>query len=330
MSAPHLHRWSPGLASTLPYLPLGRGPTSVRLLDGDGVAPVWLKAEGEYGDGGWGGNKVRKLEWTLADARRRGRGTVLTFGALGTNHGLATARYARENGLGCVVAAVEQPMDEHVAANFVRLTRSATAVYRTRSPVGTALAVPWLVLRHGRMYFLPAGGSSSVGVLGYVEAALEIAEQVHSGVLPEPGTIVCAVGTGGTLAGLLLGLRLAGLSDVRVEGVVVSDALPLSARRTVRLATRTARLLRDHGAMVPAAAIPACSDVVLDHDALGPGYGQPTPEAQAAARLARERWHLDLDPVYTAKAFGHLLRRNAAGAYGAGPVLFLDTNGPRG
>lgn len=172
-------------------------------------------------------------------------------------------------------------------------------------------------------------GSSPVGALGYVEGAFEIAAQVSAGTLPRPGTIVCAVGSGGTLAGLLLGLPLAGLAGVRVEGVLVSDALPLDEARIAKLAGRTAALLRKRGATVPADAVPTAADVILARDALGPGYGHPTAEATEAATLAAARWDLALDPVYTAKAFGRLLRANAAGAYGADPVLFLDTNGPR-
>ena len=328
MSAPHLYRWAPALAATLPRLELGHGPTTVRVLPGVAGAEVWVKEEGEYGDGGWGGNKVRKLEWSLADARRRNRGGILTFGALGTNHGLATARYATANGLRAVVAVVDQPVDEHVAANYARLRQAATRVYRTRTPARTALALAWILPRNGMPYVLPAGGSSPVGALGYVEAAFEIAEQVRSGALTEPGTIVCAVGTGGTLAGLLLGLRLAGLPDVRVEGVVVSDALPLDPARTARLCARTAGILRRRGAAVPRGAVPLEREVILTRDALGPGYGHPTDEAEQAAEQGRA-WGLELDPVYTAKAFGHLLRHHAAGGYGDRPVLFLDTNGPR-
>jgi D-cysteine desulfhydrase len=327
---PHLHRWSPALAGTLPYLQLGRGPTPVRPLEGlDGV---WVKDEGTYGDGRWGGNKIRKLEWTLADARRKGRSTVLTFGAIGTNHGLATARYAIDNGFGAAVAVVDQPEDEHVLANFERLQASGASVHRTHTNAMTALAAPWLLARHGRPYVLPAGGSSPVGALGYVEASFEIAEQVRDGVLPRPSTIVCAVGTSGTLSGLMLGLRLAGLPDVRVLGVVVNDALPLDARRSTRLAMRSAAVLRERGATIADRDIPTVTDAHLTWDALGDGYGHATPEATAAAALAAERWGLQLDPVYTAKAFGHVLRpeaRIALGATPSRPVLFLDTNGPR-
>ena len=98
------------------------------------------------------------------------------------------------------------------------------------------------------------------------------------------------------------------------------------------MCARTARLLRERGASVPDAAVPSVTDVRLVADALGEGYGHPTSEGRAAARRGREAWGLELDPVYTAKAFGRLLRAHAAGAYGATPdrpVLFLDTNGPR-
>lgn len=327
MSAAHLHTWAPALASTLPRDRLGTGPTPVRPLDG--LPGVWVKDEGAYGDGAWGGNKVRKLEWTLADARRRGRATVLTFGALGSNHALATARYAPAAGLRTAVAVVEQPRDEHVLANFARLRDSGASVHVTGTTARTVAAMPWLLARHRRPYVLPAGGSSPVGVLGYVEASLELAAQVRDGALPAPGTVVCAVGSGGTLAGLLLGLRIAGLGHVAVEGVVVSDVLPLDARRTVRLSARTARLLRDRGAPVPASAVPPADRVRLVRDALGAGYGHATAEAGAARARAGAQWGLDLDPVYTAKAFGRLLRAREQGAYGPGPVLFLDTGGPR-
>ena len=261
-------------------------------------------------------------------ARRRAPpqpGGILTFGALGTNHGLATARYATANGLRAVVAVVDQPVDEHVAANYARLRQAATRVYRTRTPARTAVALAWILPRNGMPYVLPAGGSSPVGALGYVEAAFEIAEQVRSGALTEPGTIVCAVGTGGTLAGLL-GLRLAAAR--RAGGGCGGERRYRWTARTVRLCARTAGILRRRGAVVPRGAVPLEREVILTRDALGPGYGHPTDEAEQAAEQGRA-WGLELDPVYTAKAFGHLLCHHAAGGYGDRPVLFLDTNGPR-
>lgn len=140
MSAPLLHARFPPLAGSLPFLRLGTGPTPVRELE----PGLWVKDEGAYGDGGWGGNKVRKLEWILPDARRRGRRTVLTFGALGTNHGLATALYAPRAGMHAAVAVVDQPLDDHVRAN---LARALGRILRGRDLAGAPGIGPTLFLQ---------------------------------------------------------------------------------------------------------------------------------------------------------------------------------------
>jgi D-cysteine desulfhydrase len=313
-----LHERFPALRDALPRVALGEGPTPVRPLPGlrEGL---WLKDESPYGTA-WGGNKVRKLEWILPDAKRRGKRTILTFGALGTNHGLATALYAREQGLRCAIALIDQPMDDHVRAQLARLEASGAALHRTHAKARTAAAMPWLLARHRMPYVLPAGGSSPVGALGYVEAAFEIAAQVEAGELPEPSHVVVAVGSGGTAAGLTLGLRLAGL-DTKVLGVVVNDTLKLDHRTLLRLAGKTARLLRERGAGVPD---PDHGDLIVTRDQLGPGYGHPTPDSEAALERAGTEERLSLDPVYTAKAMAAALAFDAPG-----PLLFLNTHGPR-
>lgn len=292
---------------------------------------MWLKDDGAYGNGGWGGNKVRKLEWLLPDVRRSGRKTILSVGGLGTNWGLATALYAREHGLRTVLALVDQPVDDHVRAQLGRLRKSGAKLYFTRTKGRTVAAVLWLFARHfsgGRPpYVLGAGGSSPVGALGYVEAALEIAAQVEDGLLPEPSHIVTAVGSGGTTAGLLLGLRLAGLRT-RVVGVVVNDTLRLDGVTLPRLARRTAKLLERRGAG-PLRFESGEEDLTVVRDRLGKGYGHPTPEGERAREHAAGREGLVLEPVYTAKAVAALRAMNEEGRFGDGPVLFLQTNGPR-
>ena len=249
--SPYLHRRLPALAETLPHLALSERPTPVRELAGLGV---WVKEDGAFGSGGWGGNKVRKLEWLIPDARRRGRRSILTFGGLGTNWGLATALYGREHGLETALALVDQPVDEHVRAQLARLEASGARIHRTHTKARTLALLPWLIARNARgahpPYLLPAGGSSAVGALGYVEAALEIAAQVEDGSLSVPAQVVVAVGTGGTAAGLALGLQLAGLRT-RVIGVVVNDQLRLDPPVLARLARRTAKLLERRGARLP-------------------------------------------------------------------------------
>lgn len=328
----HLHDWSPELRDTLPHVSLGSGPTPVRRLAGleSGLADLWLKDDGAFGDGGWGGNKIRKLEWLLPDAIRRKRRSVLTFGGLGTNWGLATALYARDLGLKTALGLVDQPVDPHVREQLERLQASGATIHFTHSKTRTVLTLPKLLVQHSgncRLpYLLPAGGSSPLGALGYVEAAFEIASQVESGDLPEPSHIVVPVGTGGTAAGLLLGFQIAGLKT-RVVGVIVNDKLRLDRRSITRLAKRSAWLLGKRGA--PQVSQPASDRLILERDWLGPGYGHGTPEGDRAAALSLEKENLPLDPVYTAKAMAALLAMDARGTFGEGPVLFLNTDGPR-
>jgi D-cysteine desulfhydrase len=323
---PRLHERFPALAETLPHLALSERPTPVRELTGLGIC---VKEDGAFGAGGWGGNKVRKLEWLIPDAQRRGRRSILTFGGLGTNWGLATALYAREHGLETALALVDQPIDAHVESQLARLEASGARIHRTQTKARTVAALPWLLVRNARgarlPYLLPAGGSSPVGVLGYVEVALEIAAQVGEGSLPEPAHVIVPVGTGGTAAGLALGLQLAGLRT-RVVGVVVNDQLRLDAAVIARLARRTTALLERRGAPLgPLRLDPGIVD--LTRDQIGAGYGHPTEAAARAAALAADEG-LSLDPVYTAKAMAGLLALRAAGRL-RDPVLFLHTDGPR-
>jgi D-cysteine desulfhydrase len=288
-----------------------------------------VKEDGRFGSGGWGGNKVRKLEWLIPDARRRGRRSILTFGGLGTNWGLATALYAREYGLETALALVDQPIDEHVKAQLARLEASGARIYRTHTKARTMAMLPWLLARNARggrpPYLLPAGGSSPVGALGYVEAALEIAAQVEAGSLPEPAHVIVPVGTGGTAAGLALGFQIAGLRS-RVIGVVVNDQLRLDGPVVTRLARRSAAVLERRGARLGTLRLePDMLD--LTREQIGVGYGHPTEAAEGATALAAEE-RLALDPVYTAKAMAGLLALREEGRL-SGPTLFVHTDGPR-
>jgi D-cysteine desulfhydrase len=156
---------------------------------------------------------------------------------------------------------------------------------------------------------LPPGGSTPLGAVGYVAAAYELAEQVRAGALPEPDQIVCAVGSGGTAAGLVVGLQAAGLRT-RVLGVVVNDGLRLDHDRIATLAQGCARLLRKRGADLGTLSLGEDA-FDLTRDFLGDGYGHALPGAPEG-----------FDPVYTAKAM-------AAAQELAGMTLFLQTDGPR-
>ncbi len=320
----------PSLDLDLERLVLGAPPTPVRALAGAsarGEAQVWIKDDGLYGR--YAGNKARKREWLLGDARRRRRGTVITGGAIGTNHGLATALYARELGMRAVLVLVPQPEDDHVRSQIRKMRASGAELrfaggkWRAFCLAGAlVVARSWPDLRPP--YLILPGGSMPLGCIGYVEAGLELGRQVAAGEVPEPSHIVVALGSGGTAAGLLLGLRLAGLRS-RLVCVLVNDLTPLSARGVARLARRTQCLIRRHsvGGPLPRIGLRG-SDLDLETAWLGPGYGHPTPAgAEAIAALAGDG--VVLEPVYTAKAAAALLEINRRGDFGSGPVLYWHT-----
>ncbi|MFS3127747.1 1-aminocyclopropane-1-carboxylate deaminase/D-cysteine desulfhydrase [Nocardioides sp. Bht2] len=324
-----LHRRWPEL--DLGYRRLGATPTRVEQVDLPGIAEgLWIKRDDEFGDGAWGGNKVRKLEWILPEAQRRGVRTLFTVGGIGTHWGLACARYGDEVGLRTVLGLVDQPVDDHVREQWARLVASPAVIHRFSASWRLRLAAPWLLaraadrrgLRFTPPWYLPAGGSNAVGTLGYVETALEIADQVAAGELPEPASVVVPIGSGGTAAGLTLGFKIAGLAT-RVLGVVVNDSFPLHAEVMARLANRTGELLRSRGARdVPSV---TASDLTTRDDWLGSTYGDPTPASMAAVRAAATVG-LELEPVYTGKALAAVAELGGALP---GPVLWLHTHGPR-
>ena len=320
----------PTLDLDLPRLSLGSAPTPVRLLPGAsnaGEAPVWIKDDGVFGR--YAGNKARKLEWLLGDALARRRRTVITGGAIGTNHGLATALYCRDLGLDAVLVLVPQPEDEHVRSQLRRIRASgaelrfASGKWRAFALAGALIATR--TVREMRPpYLILPGGSVPLGCVGYVEAGLELGRQVADGEIPEPSHVVLALGSGGTAAGLLLGLKLAGLRS-RLVCVLVNDLTPLSARGVARLARRTQRLIRRRsvGPSPPRTDLRG-SDLDLETGWLGEGYGHPTAAgAEAISAFAADG--VALEPVYTAKAAAALLALNAAGRFGPGPVLYWHT-----
>jgi 1-aminocyclopropane-1-carboxylate deaminase/D-cysteine desulfhydrase-like pyridoxal-dependent ACC family enzyme len=239
----------------------------------------------------YGGNKVRKLEYLLEDARVRGAKRLVTVGAVGSHHVLATTYFGAKAGFEVEAVLVPQPRTDHV----VEVLRADLGLGLRAFPVGSWAAVPWTLLARvaSGATLIPLGGSSAVGTAGYIDAGRELAEQVRRGALPEPDVCVVALGSGGTAAGLAVGFAAAGLRT-RVVGVCVSAppwALGVSARHLARVSSR------DAGASTPR--------VKLETDTrfLGAGYGCPTPEGEEATALARVHGGLTLDPTYTAKAF---------------------------
>jgi 1-aminocyclopropane-1-carboxylate deaminase/D-cysteine desulfhydrase-like pyridoxal-dependent ACC family enzyme len=275
--------------------PLEAQPALARAL---GLQALWLKREDLTG-----GNKVRGLEFLLAGAPPRS--VFVTIGGAGSSHCLATARCAKTQGYRTAVATFPQP--ETDASRAVAAATGATANLVVRA--SSMVTLPWAVLRAwraahhlggGTPHWIPGGGADPRAVIGHFLAALELGSQLDA----PPDTIVVPLGTGGTAAGIALGVAWLGWST-EVVAVRVAPRIVANRWRTLRLARKTAALMRRAGIEfgVPRSAI----RVRVVH-AMGRGYGHPTPEGERAQALAAEHG-LRLDPTYGAKAFGVLLER---------------------
>ena len=327
---PALLQEHPELAERLPWVGLTSCPTRVHRLSGLGKAlgagEIWIKRDDESCPW-YGGNKPRKLEFLLGEARARGHDALLTFGALGSNHALATAICGAKTGFSTELVLVPQPVTAHVRRNLLAAHRAGARLRFAPSKLhavaiaARAEAAARLAVRRPP-YRIPPGGSSPLGTLGYVSAALELKRQVLAGELPEPDVVFVPLGSNGTMAGLIAGMRLAAM-DTRVVGVRVSDMLRLSSATVARLASRTLRLL---GRLSPELAADAVSprDVTVLDGYLGAGYGQPTVEGRRAVDLMREHEAIELEGTYTGKTLAAMIDHVATRPSGA-PVLFWNT-----
>jgi len=280
---------------------LGSWPTPLEahsaLAHALGLEALWLKREDLTG-----GNKVRGLEFLLV--RASPRSVFVTIGATGSSHCLATARGAQTLGYRTAVATFPQPETDVSRATAAATNATANLVVHSSSMVTLpwALLRAWRAARHlgrGTPHWIPGGGADPRAVIGHFLATLELGSQLDA----PPDTIVVPLGTGGTAAGIALGVAWLGWST-EVVAVRVAPWLVANRWRTLRLARQTAALMRRAGIEL---GVPRSTIRVRVVDAMGKGYGHPTPEGERARALAAE-YSLPLDPTYGAKAFGFLQR----------------------
>ncbi|WP_440467032.1 D-cysteine desulfhydrase [Pseudomonas sp. YH-1] len=273
-----------------------------------------------------GGNKVRKLEFLAADALKAGADTLVTAGAIQSNHVRQTAAVAAKLGLRCV-ALLENPIgtdDRNYLSNGNRLLLDLFGTEVELVPnLDTAdelLAQTGERLRREghKPYIVPIGGSNALGALGYVRAGLELAEQIHSSGQAF-SAVVLASGSAGTHAGLAIALADA-LPELDVIGVTVSRTDAAQRPKVEGLVARTLELLGHD--------MPAVPKVQLWDEYFSPRYGEANAGTLEAVRLLASQEGLLLDPVYTGKAMAGLLdgiRRDRFSK--PGPILFLHTGG---
>lgn len=290
-------------------------------------APDLLAKRDDVAGSPYGGNKVRKLEYLLGDALARGCDAVVTYGAAGSNHALATAVYARQAGLGCYAVLTDQ-VDTPWVANTLRWhklvgttmvpaggwqeSRAEAARIKATHPTGAE-----------RVYDVPWGGSSPLGSLGFIDAADELAAQVaatgHTGRV----RVYLPCGTMGSVAGLVVGFARARL-PVTVVSVKVVPQEVVDAGAVLALAHEIGRLL-------PAGTAPAAAELAarleFRGEFAGPGYALPTDETREAVALAKDLAGLKLDTTYSGKALACLVADARSGRLaGQLPVFWLTWN----
>lgn len=308
-----LFRAYPALREQIPWVPLGDWPTPVTRVDDVPAGfrgQLWVKRD-DRSSGHYGGNKVRKLEYLLAEALDRGAGRLVTTGVEGSHHCLATCVHGRRVGLPTTLVVFPQPGTEH-SREMAALNRAwADRVRHCSSfaiqPFAEA-AVRW---RHRAEdpYVIPGGGSNAVGVLGYVGGSLELAEQVRGGEAPRPDTITVAAGTLGTVAGLAIGAALTNLTD-RILGIRIVPSTVANELVLAHLVETSVRRLTEAGIRTPDPRL-ILQRVELIGDYFGAGYGRPTTWGDRATDWFGARG-LTLDPSYTAKTAAGLLDLLAA------------------
>jgi len=316
-----------------PRIRLGHGPTPLEFMENLtrhlGGPRLWIKRDDCTGLS-TGGNKTRKLEYLLAEARAQGADVVITQGATQSNHARQTAAACAKLGFACRILLEDRTgyTDEAYRMSGNVLMDKLHGATVERRPGGADMqaemeAVAERLRGEGRRpYVIPGGGSNPVGALGYVTAALELVNQAAETGL-RIDHVVHATGSAGTQAGLVTGL-VALNSGIPVLGIGVRAPREKQEANVLALAERTAEHLGLPG-------IVRAEHVVANCDYVGQGYGIPTEGMVQAVRLVAETEGVLLDPVYSGKGMAGLIDLIRKGFFPEDAnVVFLHTGGQVG
>jgi 1-aminocyclopropane-1-carboxylate deaminase/D-cysteine desulfhydrase-like pyridoxal-dependent ACC family enzyme len=303
----HLAAAFPQLASKLPKIVLADLPTPVAelaLATTSGHRQISVKYDNQTGQL-YGGNKVRKLEYLLQRAGDKNAKRIATFGAVASNHALATSIYAKSMGFDCTCLLFHQSRTPN-APNVLNMhLRNETELVPFGGSRQEQVRTMRQYFRDRHIWVLPAGGSSWLGVVGFVNGALELADQIASGEVSAPERLYVANGTMGTAAGIALGLALAEL-PIEVHAVRVTHDFVASPPAMRRLMVKTATMLNRLDASIPADLADRTRLRFRDEFFAG-GYAHANDETVNAVDVASEQLGLTLETTYTGKAMAALL-----------------------
>ncbi len=299
----------PKLATVLPRLSLIKRPIPItharRLAEQLELGQLYVKRDDLACDT-YAGSKVCKLEYLLGEARAMGCSRLVTGGSVGSHHALATAIYGSQHGFFVELLLMPEPPSEEARRVLTASAHYAQVIHYV--PTARDLTQMWqqaLARYPGVTHSIPLGGSSPVGNVGYIDAALELEHQVEQGILPEPARIYVPLGTMGCAVGLLLGLRLTRLKS-RLVAVRTSNPGTSSSRKFRQLYDATQQWLRARDSTFPELPFDETT-FTIDGRHLGAGYAIPTSEGKKSMLLAQQRENLQLDLTYTAKTLAALV-----------------------
>ena len=327
-SVSRVRAYRKAIQKSFPWQALAQTPTPVdrhdALAEELGARSTWIKRD-DISGAKHGGNKLRKLEFLLADALERGCRGILTYGAVGSNHILSTSHYARSLGLKCCGIIRLQPPTPYVETTLRYHLLLGTRLEPAADHQEMSNKRAALLADEGAWYEIPLGGSSPLGSLGYVCGALELAEQVMAGECPVPDLIYLPCGSSGSTVGLDFGLALAGLPTRIIAARVVTDNMT-SIQRIGTLAAELRPLLEG---VCPLPEESPLSRVEFRQEFLGPGYALPTDDALEAIDLFGRKADTRLEYTYSGKGAAALLSDGDSGRLNNLNVVFWNTYNSR-
>jgi L-cysteate sulfo-lyase len=311
--------------SAIPHLSLIAAPTPIeemsRLRDALGVGPRLFVKRDDAIPFGFGGNKVRKLEYVAADAIAKGADTLVTVGGVQSNHARATAAVAAKLGMHCHLVINGHQPDRLAANALLDALLGAEVEYipsRLERASASEIAMDRLRENGRKPYFVPLGASNALGALGYIRAVGELLEQ-----MPAPDVIVHATSSAGTLAGIAAGCALHGV-PTRVVGVSADDPAADIKAAVYRIFAGIGELLLDDG-------LSTSRPFIVDDTFVGEGYGIPSDASREAQQLMARNEAMFVDHTYTAKALAAMIAYLRAGRFRDDEtVMFWHTGGQVG
>jgi len=318
LKKPILFEVYPDLENALEWIPLIK-KTDVQKLEKLGAVignnNLWIKRDDKTTDI-YGGNKPRKLEFLLADAKKKEKDPLITIGGLGSNHCLATSIFGQKLGFNVVLILFNQPLTPDVQKKLLLFQYFKTTMLHE----DTIKKNQELLKQYNNSYFITGGGSDQIGTIGFVNAAFELKNQIEQGEMPLPKYLFVTLGSCGTLAGLEIGKLLANL-DTNIVGVRVTDKGASSPALVKSLARKTYKNLKNYSEKIPEIKIK--KSTIID-EFYGGEYGKVTKEGLEALELMKKYENIELDTTYTGKTCAAMLdfikRENIKD-----PILFWNT-----